>query len=243
MSPHIMASYPFNPSLKKPPNQSPPKLLTVFFQSYLIQRECPQTFTTLFFPFHFSSFAMISAQQPPFPNKIQKVMDGQTEEEETCEEQCDSENCTCSSKHASSSAELGSDSPVTLKILQNWVPRISPYFDKEHYTYVGHQIVIQESIEHFGAVVWPGALALSQYLESNQEQFNLKDKKVLEIGAGTGLVSIVACILGTAGIRITMGEMRGYIHRVIFRHIKLIAGKTNTTSLLTNIHAPTSQKA
>ncbi|RLW07587.1 hypothetical protein DV515_00003857, partial [Chloebia gouldiae] len=87
-------------------------------------------------------------------------------------------------------------SPVTLKILQNWVPRVSHYFDKEHYTYAGHQIVIQESIEHFGAVVWPGALALSQYLESNQEQFNLKDKKVLEIGAGTGLLSIVACILG-----------------------------------------------
>uniref|UniRef100_A0A8C3J6G2 Methyltransferase like 21C n=1 Tax=Calidris pygmaea TaxID=425635 RepID=A0A8C3J6G2_9CHAR len=91
---------------------------------------------------------------------------------------------------------LLTDSPVILKILQNWVPRVSHYFDKEHYTYVGHQIVIQESIEHFGAVVWPGALALSQYLESNQEQFNLKDKKVLEIGAGTGLVSIVACILG-----------------------------------------------
>ncbi|NXY82777.1 MT21C methyltransferase, partial [Alcedo cyanopectus] len=88
------------------------------------------------------------------------------------------------------------DAPVILTILQNWVPRVSHYFDKEHYTYVGHQIVIQESIEYFGAVVWPGALALSQYLESNQEQFNLQDKKVLEIGAGTGLVSIVACILG-----------------------------------------------
>lgn len=48
------------------------------------------------------------------------------------------------------------DSPVILKILQNWVPRVSHYFDKEHYTYAGHQIVIQESIEHFGAVVWPG---------------------------------------------------------------------------------------
>ncbi|NXX19715.1 MT21C methyltransferase, partial [Podargus strigoides] len=88
------------------------------------------------------------------------------------------------------------DSPVILKILQNWVPRVSHYFDKDHYLYAGHQIVIQESIEHLGAVVWPGALALSQYLESNQEQFNLKDKRVLEIGAGTGLVSIVACILG-----------------------------------------------
>ncbi|KAM6290906.1 protein-lysine methyltransferase METTL21C [Porphyrio hochstetteri] len=138
---------------------------------------------------------MISAQQPPFPSKIQSAMDCQTEEE-TCEDQYDPGSCTCSSKCASSTAESNSDAPEILKILQNWVPRVSPYFDKEHYTYVGRQIVIQESIEHFGAVVWPGALALSQYLESNQEQFNLKDKKVLEIGAGTGLVSIVACILG-----------------------------------------------
>lgn len=103
-----MASYPFNPSLEKNPNQSPPKLLTVFFQSYLTQRDCPQVFTMLFFPFHFSSFAMISAQQPPFPSRIQRVMDCQTEEEETCEEQYDPENCTCSSKRASSTAESDS---------------------------------------------------------------------------------------------------------------------------------------
>uniref|UniRef100_A0A8D0GHT6 Methyltransferase 21C, AARS1 lysine n=1 Tax=Sphenodon punctatus TaxID=8508 RepID=A0A8D0GHT6_SPHPU len=72
----------------------------------------------------------------------------------------------------------------------------SHYFDKEHYCYAGCQIVIQESIENFGAVVWPGALALCQYLESNQQEIDLKDKKVLELGAGTGLVSIVASLLG-----------------------------------------------
>lgn len=48
---------------------------------------------------------MISAQQPPFPNKIQ-TMDCQSEEEETCEEQYDSEICTYSSKHAESDAGL-----------------------------------------------------------------------------------------------------------------------------------------
>ncbi|XP_077663348.1 protein-lysine methyltransferase METTL21C [Eretmochelys imbricata] len=88
------------------------------------------------------------------------------------------------------------ESPRILKILQKWIPTVSPYFDKEHYCYADHQITIQESLDHFGAIVWPGALALSQYLESNQQEINLKDKKVLEIGAGTGLVSIVASILG-----------------------------------------------
>lgn len=96
------------PVTKKPPNQSPPKLCAAFFQSSLTQGECPQAFITLFFPFHFSSFAMISAQQPPFPNNIQRVMDCPTEEEETCEEQFESENCTCSSTCASPTAEPNS---------------------------------------------------------------------------------------------------------------------------------------
>ena len=40
------------------------------------------------------------------------------------------------------------------------------------------------------------ALALCEYLEINREQINLMDKYVLELGAGTGLVSIVAALLG-----------------------------------------------
>ncbi len=41
------------------------------------------------------------------------------------------------------------------------------------------------------------AVALCQYLEKNREQVDLLDKAVLELGAGTGLVSIVASLLGT----------------------------------------------
>lgn len=40
------------------------------------------------------------------------------------------------------------------------------------------------------------ALALCRYLESNRETVDLNDKAVLEIGAGTGLVSIVSSLLG-----------------------------------------------
>ena len=40
------------------------------------------------------------------------------------------------------------------------------------------------------------ALALCHYLETNSEEFNMTDKTVLELGAGTGLVSIVASLLG-----------------------------------------------
>lgn len=40
------------------------------------------------------------------------------------------------------------------------------------------------------------ATALCQYLEEHTEELNLQDAKILEIGAGPGLVSIVASILG-----------------------------------------------
>lgn len=39
-------------------------------------------------------------------------------------------------------------------------------------------------------------MALCQYLEKHTEELNLQDAKILEIGAGPGLVSTVASILG-----------------------------------------------
>ncbi|XP_044284137.1 protein-lysine methyltransferase METTL21C [Varanus komodoensis] len=128
---------------------------------------------------------MISTQHHLYPKADQTIM----EEKELAEEEeefADSHDCSSAS----------ASGPPVFQILQKWVPAASHYFDKDHYSYAGHQITIQESIEHFGAVVWPGALALCQYLESDQQEINLKDKKVIEIGAGTGLVTIVASILG-----------------------------------------------
>ncbi|KAK9401737.1 protein-lysine methyltransferase METTL21C [Crotalus adamanteus] len=127
--------------------------------------------------------AMISTKHQMLPKMAQKL----TEEEEEKESKLD---------YSDNSSLLPDSGPPVFKILTKWVPKASYYFDKEHYCYAGHQIIIQESIECFGAVVWPAALALCQYLESNQEEINFKEKKVLEIGAGTGLVSIVASILG-----------------------------------------------
>ncbi|XP_042313672.1 protein-lysine methyltransferase METTL21C [Sceloporus undulatus] len=127
---------------------------------------------------------MISTQHQLILERAQRIM----EKEKLLEDKPEFED---------SNYSLASESgPRVFQILQKWVPRASYYFDKEHYCYAGHQIIIHESIESLGAVVWPGALALCQYLESNQQEINLRDKKILEIGAGTGLVSIVASILG-----------------------------------------------
>uniref|UniRef100_A0A8C6UAZ4 Methyltransferase like 21C n=1 Tax=Neogobius melanostomus TaxID=47308 RepID=A0A8C6UAZ4_9GOBI len=67
---------------------------------------------------------------------------------------------------------------------------------KESFCFVGHDISIRESIDTYGALIWPGCVALCQFLENNQQHINFMDKAVLEIGAGTGLLSIVASLLG-----------------------------------------------
>lgn len=105
-----------------------------------------------------------------------------------------------------------------------WVPSIKTTFGNDIYHYAGHDIVIHESIDCFGAVMWPGvstfecmppqvdtavtqmchstsacvlqALALCHFLDTNRQVVNMQGKEVLELGAGTGLVTIVASLLG-----------------------------------------------
>uniref|UniRef100_A0A6Q2WTM4 Methyltransferase like 21C n=1 Tax=Esox lucius TaxID=8010 RepID=A0A6Q2WTM4_ESOLU len=77
-----------------------------------------------------------------------------------------------------------------------WKPSVYYSLGNECFHIAGHEICIRESMDSYGALVWPGAVALSQFLENNCHQVNLLDKAVLEIGAGTGLLSIVASLLG-----------------------------------------------
>ncbi|KAK2853895.1 hypothetical protein Q5P01_006556 [Channa striata] len=77
-----------------------------------------------------------------------------------------------------------------------WAPCFFHKTDKDVYYYTGQKIVIEGAFDSYAGMTWPGALALSHYLDTHQEQVNLVDKAVLEIGAGTGLVSVVAALLG-----------------------------------------------
>uniref|UniRef100_F7CTJ5 Methyltransferase 21C, AARS1 lysine n=1 Tax=Ornithorhynchus anatinus TaxID=9258 RepID=F7CTJ5_ORNAN len=90
-------------------------------------------------------------------------------------------------------------SPVfkpSLHGVQKLLPVNYDSYTTEQYLYAGKKIILQESIENYGSVVWPGAIALCQYLEEHPEEFRFQGAKVLEIGAGPGLVSIVVSILG-----------------------------------------------
>ncbi|XP_063069898.1 S-adenosylmethionine-dependent methyltransferase domain-containing protein [Engraulis encrasicolus] len=66
----------------------------------------------------------------------------------------------------------------------------------ETFNVAGHDISIKLSLDSYGALIWPAARALCEYLQNNKEEIDLMDKAVLEIGAGTGLVSIVSSLLG-----------------------------------------------
>lgn len=39
-------------------------------------------------------------------------------------------------------------------------------------------------------------MVLCHFLETNRDKYNLLDKNVIELGAGTGLVTIVSSLLG-----------------------------------------------
>ncbi|XP_062866486.1 uncharacterized protein LOC134329221 [Trichomycterus rosablanca] len=97
----------------------------------------------------------------------------------------------------SSSGELQSEDvtgPVRQKV---WEPTFFYKADQEIHYYAGYEIKVQESFDSHGAIIWPASLALCRYLDVNRETLDLTDKAVLEIGAGTGLVSIVASLLGS----------------------------------------------
>jgi len=55
-----------------------------------------------------------------------------------------------------------------------------------------------------GATVWPAAMVLIKYLEQNQEI--IQDKKVVDLGTGTGVTSIASAVLGAKTIICTDGE-------------------------------------
>ncbi|XP_072117406.1 protein N-lysine methyltransferase METTL21A [Mobula birostris] len=74
------------------------------------------------------------------------------------------------------------------------------------FRFANQDIVIRQNWKQLGvaAVVWDAAIVLCTYLEMGVIQ--LRDRTVIELGAGTGLVGIVAALLG-ANVTITDREV------------------------------------
>ncbi|XP_035006322.1 protein N-lysine methyltransferase METTL21A [Hippoglossus stenolepis] len=82
-----------------------------------------------------------------------------------------------------------------------YVENSSPLLSKLHsasaqFEFNSHRVTVSQDWRRHGvaAVLWDAAVVLSVYMELGELQ--LKGKRVIELGAGTGLVGIVAALLG-----------------------------------------------
>ncbi|TRZ00992.1 hypothetical protein DNTS_033376 [Danionella cerebrum] len=86
---------------------------------------------------------------------------------------------------------------------ENVLPALSKLHQAStEFTLANHRIRLSQDWKRLGvaAVVWDAAIVLCMYLEAGN--VDLKGKRVIELGAGTGLVGIVAALLG-ANVTIT----------------------------------------
>ncbi|XP_032878226.1 putative methyltransferase-like protein 21E pseudogene [Amblyraja radiata] len=88
------------------------------------------------------------------------------------------------------------DEDISSEIMRRrFVPNVFKSTSWEIFHFAGCEIKITETIDCYGAYVWPSAMVLCYYLEHSPKE--IIDKNVIEIGSGTGLVSIVASVLGS----------------------------------------------
>uniref|UniRef100_A0A8C9BGP7 EEF1A lysine methyltransferase 3 n=1 Tax=Phocoena sinus TaxID=42100 RepID=A0A8C9BGP7_PHOSS len=81
------------------------------------------------------------------------------------------------------------------------------YSEKSRFYFCGHVLSITENFGSrlgVAAHVWDAALSLCNYFESQNVDF--RGKKVIELGAGTGIVGILAALQGVYGLVVKMGE-------------------------------------
>ncbi|XP_072267837.1 protein-lysine methyltransferase METTL21E-like [Pyxicephalus adspersus] len=114
------------------------------------------------------------------------------------------------------------DEWIASKIMERrFVPSHLTSVAWEGFNFVGHEIKIVESTDLFGATVWPSALVLCYFLENHGKQLGLEDKHIIEIGSGTGLVSIVASLLGAKVIATDLQDLIGNLQFNVVRNTKL----------------------
>ncbi|XP_052049598.1 protein-lysine methyltransferase METTL21E [Apodemus sylvaticus] len=114
------------------------------------------------------------------------------------------------------------DKQVVAEIMaRTFIPTLITTVSWEGFHFAGHEIQITEGKDCYGAFVWPSALVLCYFLETHAKQYNMVDKNVIEIGAGTGLVSIVASLLGARVIATDLPELLGNLQYNISRNTKM----------------------
>merc|ERR1712216_859537 len=95
------------------------------------------------------------------------------------------------------------------------VPLLPP-IDRPHIVTLkgGARVEVMEGVSsHYGARVWGSAYALSEYLE----QLPMKGARIVELGAGPGLVGLVAAALGA---KVTLTDHVDRVLELLAQNIK-----------------------
>uniref|UniRef100_A0A8C5P7D9 Methyltransferase like 21E, pseudo n=1 Tax=Leptobrachium leishanense TaxID=445787 RepID=A0A8C5P7D9_9ANUR len=103
---------------------------------------------------------------------------------------------------------------------RRYVPPLLKNVAWEGFRFAGHEIKIVESTDLYGATVWPSALVLCYFLEIHGRQLSIEHKTIIEIGAGTGLVSIVASLIGAQVTATDLTELVGNLQYNVHRNTK-----------------------
>lgn len=86
--------------------------------------------------------------------------------------------------------------------------------------------ILQHTVGDVGCVVWDAALVLGAYLDHMNQtgQIPVKNRRILELGSGTGFVGLVAAALGGDCLMTDLPEMVPLIKRNLFKNIPLLQG-------------------
>ncbi|XP_035538228.1 methyltransferase like 21e isoform X2 [Morone saxatilis] len=115
---------------------------------------------------------------------------------------------------------------------RNFRPSVIGPESWEGYVFSDMEIRIKESTDLYGAVLWPSAMVLCHFLETNRDKYNLTDKNVIELGAGTGLVTIVSSLLGAMVTSTDLPDLLGNLQYNVMRNTK---GRCKYTPLVTEL--------
>jgi len=79
--------------------------------------------------------------------------------------------------------------------------KVDPFVSEQRELFLGGKMIrLRQNPEQgnrpLGSVLWDGGYLLSKYLEQEYGVLGLTGKKIIELGSGTGLVGIVASLLG-----------------------------------------------
>ncbi|XP_077997737.1 protein N-lysine methyltransferase METTL21A-like [Glandiceps talaboti] len=121
------------------------------------------------------------------------------------------QHCDRKKKAENQSSEPEPPNSQSMAVVVYNPTHIQPFkLQDRQFRFVGKDISIKQDWGNIGvaAVVWDAAIVLCDYLEKSvkKSKLNLSNQRLIELGAGTGLVGMVAALLG-ADVIVTDRQM------------------------------------